>query len=165
MFSHSISNLMRSALACLSLLVTAVFACAAEVTFTRVWPQWREAEAFDRISEYFGHGENTSGHLILRTHADARAGYYFIVRLEHAPSLTGAKFELSVIRPDAPEPKSFSFPIATSANDGVVELGLTGADWPGEKKASPVAWQLTLRAADGHVLAEQKSFLWENPAK
>src|SRR5471032_2138810 len=93
------------------------FARATEAEFVRVWPQWRDAEAFDRISEYFGHGENTGGHLILRTHADARAGYYFIVRLEHAPSLTGAKFELSVIRPDAPEPKSFSFSVTAPATD------------------------------------------------
>ena len=43
--------------------------------------------------------------------------------------------------------------------------GVTGADWPGEKKAHPVAWKLALLAADGRVLAEQKSFLWEKPAK
>ena len=138
---------------------------AAEVEFVRVWPQWRDAEAFDRISEYFGGGENNGGQLVLRTHADARAGYYFVVRLAHAPSLEGAKFEVVVIRPDAPEPKTFSFPLAAPTKNGVVELGLTGADWPGGKDVHPVAWKLTLRAADGHVLAEQKSFLWENPAK
>jgi hypothetical protein len=111
---------MRSVLVCLSLLLTTALACAAEVTFTRVWPQWRDADAFDRISEYLGHGENTGGHLVLRTRADARAGYYFIVRLEHSPSLAGAKFELSVIRPDAPDPKSFSFSDTAPATDGVV---------------------------------------------
>jgi hypothetical protein len=26
----------------------------AEVEFARVWPQWRDAESFDRISEYSG---------------------------------------------------------------------------------------------------------------
>src|SRR5882724_5575484 len=81
------------------------------------------------------------------------------------PSLESARFEVAVIRPDAAEPKIFSFLIATPTKDGVVELGLTGADWPGGKSAHPVAWKLTLRAADGKVLAEQKSFLWENPAK
>ena len=138
---------------------------AAEVEFVRVVPQWRDAESFERISEYFGRGENTGGHLVLRTHAEARAGYYFVFRLAHAPSLAGANFEVSVIRPDVPEPKTFSLPVASPAGDGVVELGLTGADWPGGKKTHPVAWKLTLLAADGRVLAEQKSFLWENPAK
>ena len=133
--------------------------------FSRVWAQWRDAEAFGRIGEYFGGKENTSGHVVLRTHADTRAGYYFAVRLSHAPALNAATFELSVIRPDAPEPKIFSFPITATASDPVVELGLTGADWPGGKKAHAVAWKLALRAADGRVLAEQKSFLWEQPAK
>ena len=141
------------------------FARATEVEFVRVWPEWREAESFERISEYFGGGENTGGHLILRTHADARAGYYFVVRLARAASLEGAKFEVSVIRPDTTEPKTFALPVAAPRKDDVVELGLTGADWPGGKNAHPVAWKLTLRAADGRVLAEQKSFLWENPAK
>jgi hypothetical protein len=138
---------------------------ASDVEFVRVWPQWRDAESFERISEYFGGGENTGNHLILRTHADARAGYYFVVRLARAASLAGTKFEVSVIRPDATEPTMFSLPVSDSSGRDVVELGLTGADWPGGKNAHPVAWKLTLRAADGHVLAEQKSFLWETPAK
>jgi hypothetical protein len=138
---------------------------AAEVEFVRVWPQWRTAESFERISEFFGGGENTGGKLVLRTQADTRAGYYFIIRLAHAASLNGAKFEVSLIRPDTTEPKSFLLPVTTTGKDDVVELGLTGADWPGGEKAHPVAWKLTLRAADGRVLAEQKSFLWENPAK
>ena len=138
---------------------------ATEVEFVRVWPQWRAAESFERISEFFGGGENTGGHLILRTRAETRAGYYFVVRLAHAASLEGAKFEVSVVRPDTVEPKAFSLPVTAPRKDDVVELGLTGADWPGGEKAHPVAWKLTLRAADGRVLAEQKSFLWENPAK
>lgn len=137
----------------------------AEVEFVRVWPLWREAESFERISEYFGGGENTGGHLVLRTHADVRAGYYFVVRLGHAVSLAGAKFEATIIRPDTAEPQTFAFPVVAKSDQSVVELGLTGADWPGGKAAHPVAWKLTLRAADGHVLGEQKSFLWENPAK
>ncbi len=138
---------------------------AADVEFSRVWPQWRDADAFDRIGEYFGGGESTGRQVILRTHAEQRAGYYFVVRLAHAPVLNAAVFELSIIRPDSPDPKTFSFPITAPANDKVVELGLTGADWPGGKKMHPVAWKLALRTADGRVLAEQKSFLWEQPAQ
>jgi hypothetical protein len=46
-----------------------------------------------------------------------------------------------------------------------MNLGLTGADWPGGEQAHPVAWKLELVAADGRVLAAEKSFLWEKPAQ
>lgn len=143
-----------------ALLLTSLAVRGAEVEFSRVWPQWRDAQAFDRISEYFGGRENTGPTTVLRTHADVRGGYYFVVRLAKAPTLTAAVFELSLIRPDAPEPKTWTFPVATLTSHQVVELGLTGADWPGGKQARPVAWKIALRAADGRVLAEQKSFLW-----
>ena len=65
----------------------------------------------------------------------------------------------------SPEPKTFAFPVTASAGDTVFDLGVTGADWPGGKKVNPVAWKLTLLAADGRALAEHKSFLWEKPAK
>lgn len=138
---------------------------AADTTLTRVWAEWRSAESFDRISEYFGRGENTGGHRILRTHADTRAGFYFLVRLAQPTALADTKFELQVIAPDAPEPKTFSFAAPVSAGNAIFELGLTGADWPGGAKVRPVAWKLALLAADGHVLAEQKSFLWEKPTQ
>ncbi|MBI5770067.1 MAG: hypothetical protein HZA93_19985 [Verrucomicrobia bacterium] len=138
---------------------------AADAEFVRVWPQWREAESFDRIGEYFGGKESTEKEIILRTHADVRAGYYFLARIATPTALTGTRFDLQVIRPDAPEPKTFSFPANVRAGGAVFELGLTGADWPKGKAAHPVAWKLALVAADGRVLAEQKSFLWEKPAK
>jgi len=156
---------MRSALAGLLFLVAATLARAAEVEFVRVWPAWRDADSFDRVSEYFGHGENQGSRIVLRTRADTRAGYYFLVRLAHTTAVANAKFELQIIRPDAPEPKAFSFPATAAAGSTVFELGLTGPDWPNGKDAHPVAWKLALVAGDGRVLAEQKSFLWEKPAK
>ena len=155
---------MRSALACL-LFFAAVPARASEAEFVRIWPGWRDAESFDRISEYFGRGENTSGQVVLRTQPATRDGFYFLVRVKSTAPLAAAKFELSVIRPDAPEPKVFSFPAALPAKETLCQLGLTGTAWPGGKQASPVAWKLTLVAADGRLLAEHKSFLWEKPAR
>ena len=140
-------------------------ATAAEATIASVWPQWRDAESFDRISEYFGRGENTGGHRVFRTQADQRAGFYFQVKLAPPLAPTGAKFELQVIAPNNPEPKSFTFSAASPKGESVFEFGLTGADWPAGESARPVAWRIALLAADGRVLAEQKSFLWENPAK
>lgn len=155
---------MRSALACLVFL-TALLARAGEAEFVRVWPGWRDAESFERIGEYFGRGEGDSGGIVGRTQPDARDGYYFLVRVKSAAALPGARFELHIIRPDAPEPKPFSFPAALRSGETVFQLGLTGAAWPGGKQASPVAWKLALFAPDGRLLAEHKSFLWEKPAK
>ncbi len=150
----------------LSLATLAPAALAADATFVRLWPGWRESDSFDRITEFLGGSEPTGGRTLLRTQPASRAGYYFLLRVKTDTVLTpGAKFELAVIRPDAPEPKLFSFPATTPAGDTVFDLGLTGSDWPGGKKANPVAWKLTLRAADGRVLAEHKSFLWEKPSK
>ena len=49
---------MRLLLAVAALLASSVVARAAEAEFVRVWPQWHDAETFDRIGEYFGRGEN-----------------------------------------------------------------------------------------------------------
>lgn len=136
----------------------------AEVSLARVWPQWQGAETFDRIAEYFGGKENDhGGDVVIRTHADVRAGYYFLVRATHPAEFAGGKFELLVVRPDSPEPKTFTFPAGDPAGAKAVifQLGLTGVDWPGGKNSHPVAWKLTLLSADGKQLAEQHSFLWE----
>ena len=65
---------MRSLVIALVLVLAAGPLRAGAIEFTRVWPAGRAAESFDRISEYFDGRENTSGHTLLRTHADARAG-------------------------------------------------------------------------------------------
>lgn len=156
---------MRFRFVSLVLLSLPLLARAAEVEFVRVWPQWRDAASFDRIGEYFGGSEDTGRQVVRRTQADVRAGYYFLVRVKDAGALSGAKFVLDVIRPDAPEPKTFSFPAEAHRGSMVFLLGLTGSDWPDGEPAHPSAWKLTLLATDGHVIAEQKSFLWEKPAK
>ncbi len=145
--------------------LAALRVAAAEVEFVRVWPGWRDAASFDRISEYFGGTEAHGRDQILRTQATVRAGYYFLVRMKSAAAVPAAKFTLSVIRPDQPEPKIFTFPAALPEKETVFQLGLTGTDWPGGKTANPVAWKIELLTADGRVLAEHKSFLWEKPAK
>lgn len=144
---------------------TAAPASTADYAFVHVWPGWREASSFERLSEYFGGQESTGRESIHRTQPTARAGYYFLVRVKNAGALAGARFELRVIDQDHPEPQLHLFPINLTRGEQVHQLGLTGTDWPRGRTAHPVAWQLTLHAADGHILATQKSFLWEKPAK
>ncbi len=156
---------MRSLLSLAVLLASLLCARAADTTIASVRPHWRDAESFDRISEYFNGTENTGDHRILRTHSEVRAGYYFLVRLAPTAALADARFELQVIGPDSPTPKTFTFSAKPLSNQNIFELGLTGADWPGGAKTHPIAWRLAVLAADGHLLAEQRSFLWEMPAK
>jgi hypothetical protein len=147
------------------LMVSTLAAFVADVEFIHVWPGWRAAESFDRISEYFGGRENSGRKVVLRTQPDTRGGYYFLVRVKSASAVGNAKFEVSVIRPDHPEPKVYRFEAAVPAREAVFELGLTGSDWPGGENVNPVAWKLALLGSDGRILAEHKSFLWEKPAK
>ena len=149
----------------LALLLAPAMVHAADVEFLRVWPGWRSADAFDRIGEYFGRPETTGRQRVLRTQSEPRGGYYFLVRVKSVAEIPNAKFEVQVIRPDAPQPKTYTFATAVPSKETVFQLGLTGADWPGGEDANPVAWRLTLVSGDGRVLAEQKSFLWEKPAK
>lgn len=157
---------MRSvSLAAFLLLLVGLRAAAAEVELVRVWPAWRDAESFERISEFFTGKENEGREIVLRTHADARSGYYFLTRVKNSGSaLSNAKFSLQVITATSPEPKTFSFPAAVAAGAHVFHLGLTGVDWP-DRKNPPVAWKLELVREDGQVVATAKSFLWEKPAK
>jgi len=133
---------------------------AAEVTFVRVWPAWREAASFERISEYFGGKENTGRQTVVRTQASQRSGFYFLVRTDNpGAALTAARFELKVIKPDSPEARTYTFVTAVPAGGHVFNLGLTGADWPNQD-TQPVAWQLRLLAADGREFGRGQSFLW-----
>jgi hypothetical protein len=154
---------MRSVLTAFLLFTLVSLARAADVELTRVWPAWRSAESFDRISEYFDGQENTGRHTVLRTQPTARAGYYFLIRAKAAATTSGAKFVLQIITPEAPEPKIYTFPITLGPKETVFDVGLTGPDWAG-RKTHAVAWRLSVINAEGRELASQQSFLWSNPA-
>ncbi|MDB6094613.1 MAG: hypothetical protein JWM32_2175 [Verrucomicrobia bacterium] len=156
---------MRFVLILAFLLGSFAVAHAADVDFVRVWPEWRDAESFDRISEYFTGKENTGRETVRRSQVENRAGFYFVTRVRNnAGEQPAAKMVLSVIRPDAPQVRQYTFPVPLPRGETVYNLGLTGKDWPGNK-ARPVAWKLEVVSTDGTTLATSKSFLWEKPAK
>jgi len=141
----------------------AALARAADVDFVRVWPAWRDGDSFVRISEYFTGRENTGRETVVRTHPDARDGYYFLTRVRSDHAIAGARFVLDVVTPGDPAPKSYTFAADVADGSHVFQLGLTGGDWPA-KNVHPVAWHLELQSADGKVIAAKSSFLWEKPA-
>jgi hypothetical protein len=136
---------------------------AAEIDFVRIWPAWRDADSFLRISEYFGGSENTGRQTVLRTRLGERSGFYFLARLDNdGPAPASARFELKFILPDSPYPRTHLFATVLPTGRHTFNLGLTGEDWP-DKKTQPVAWQLRLLDTSGGELAVKKSFLWEKP--
>jgi hypothetical protein len=137
---------------------------AAELTIVRIFTGWREASSFKRISEYFDGKENTGRDAVLRTHPAQRSGYYFLVRVTNPAAPRPVTARLQVITANGAQPRVFEFSPALGSGDTVFHLGLTGPDWA-DAKANPVAWKLDLTAADGQVLATEKSYLWEKPAK
>ena len=141
----------------------AAAAPAPEFALVRVWPGWKEAEDFTRLREYFGAAADSGPRRVLRTAPDQRAGFYFLVRTRGA-AVPAAVLELSVLRPDGPEPVTHRFPAPLRAGGEVLELGLTGDAWPGGKRAQPVAWRLRVLDAGDRLLAEERSFLWVEPA-
>lgn len=146
--------------------LSALFATSgfAQVEIKRVWPEYRQADSFERISEYFTHREHTSGQIVLRTKPDQREGYYFLVRFKNkGATVEDAQVDLNVIDPTSPEPRTYSFKTKLPAGSHVLNVGLTGADWA-KVEMSPVAWEIRLLGADRQELARKQSFLWAKPA-
>lgn len=133
------------------------------VTVVRVFTGWKEGASFKRISEYFTGKENTGGTVVLRTRPEQRSGFYFFVRLKNSGSSTPVKINVEVVTPTDKQTKDFSFSSELESGANVFDLGLTGEDWL-DAKANPVAWKIDFVAADGRVLASEKSYLWERPA-
>ena len=136
---------------------------AGGIEFVRVWPGYRDAKSFERISEYFTGKEAPSKEVVQRTQPASRDGFYFLIRIANTSAeIANAKVKLTLIAPDSPYPKTFLFPVAVPVGQTVYDLGLTGKDWAG-KKAHPVAWQVQLVSDSGEILTAKESFLWDRP--
>ncbi|MFT3868359.1 MAG: hypothetical protein QM715_07665 [Nibricoccus sp.] len=157
---------MRAILTALFVFTAAAFSHAAELSLVRVWPAYRPAESFERLSEYFGKNEDPAAHHILRTQPAERAGYYFLVRLKNkGAALAGTRFELQLITPFATELRSYTFAGDIPSGNHAFHLGLTGSDWPGKPKDESVAWKLRVLGSDGAELLQSQSYLWALPEK
>jgi len=137
-------------------------ALGADLKIIRVMPSYRTADSFMRISEYFNGREDTGGATLLRTQPARRDGYYFLVRVKTTAPIEIAWIETQVVTPASPEPRTDSFAVSLPAGSHVIQLGLTGTDWP-SPKAVPVAWKLRLLSSEGKELASEQSYLWSKP--
>lgn len=136
-----------------------VAASADEVVFERVWPGYRDSDSFTRLGEYFGAAPDATNRHALRSQPQRRDGYYWLVRTRTTTARTGCTLELQVRRPGATEPTRHTFAVDVAPGSHALHAGLTGTDWS-DADERPVAWRLSLTAADGTVLATETSFLW-----
>ena len=147
-----------------ALLLLALPALAsASVAIVHVWPSHRSADSFRRISEYVGGTENNGHETVLRSKPETRDGCYFLTRTKADAPVSGAMLVLEVVLPGDPAVKTFQFPAEIPAGRKVFQVGLTGSDWP-DAQTRPAAWRVTVRSADGAILADSPSFLWRVPA-
>jgi hypothetical protein len=141
---------------------TTTRATDAGVTITRVFAGWRDAESFKRISEYFSGHENTGGAVVLRSHPEQRAGFYFLLRTSNPGAPIDVKIDLALITPTDTQPKHYSFNATLKSGATVLNLGLTAGDWP-DAKANPVAWKIDFLDNAGQIVAQEQSYLWAKP--
>jgi hypothetical protein len=134
-----------------------------ELTIVRAFTGWRDAASFKRISEYFDGQENTGGQILVRSHPEQRAGYYFLLRTANPGAALAVKLNLQLSMPGEAKPRTHTFSVQLPSGEAVLNLGLTGADWP-DPKTNPVAWKLDVLADDGRALATEMSYLWAKPA-
>lgn len=155
---------MRPILASLALFSAACCASqAAEITLTRVWPEWHDSDSFQSLYEDRTGHELTGKWIVLRSQPSARGGLYFLARVENpGGELPGATFVVRVITAESIDIRSYSFPVPVPGGSHLFEIGLTGKDWKGPR-AEPIAWEVELDGADGRVIAKKTSFLWEKP--
>lgn len=155
---------MRSRLSIVSLLAIALAsaASAADVKFVRVWPDYRTADSFTRVGEYFGGKEHTP-ELLVRSQPAARDGFYFLARFKSSEALPGAILAIETVQPGTDVPSVHFLSVDLPQGSRAILAGLTGNDWP-SAKVKPTAWRLRLLSASGEELARQQSFLWTLPA-
>lgn len=134
----------------------------ADVKLVRVWPEYRAADSFVRIAEYFG-GQEKTPELIARSQPDSRDGYYFLARFKSPEALPGSILALEYVVPGEETARVQFFPVDLPRGSRAVLAGLTGSDWP-DAKLAPTAWRLRLLGPAGTELARQQSFLWSLPA-
>lgn len=150
-------------LALASLAFVCALSASTEIRIVRVWPEYRAAESFTRIVEFFG-GKESAPETIIRTQTEARAGYYFLTRFDSAAEAAGAIIALEYIVPGDDRARLHFLPVDLPRGSHAFLVGVTGSDWPAAE-ISPTAWRLRVLDASGAELAREQSFLWSLPAQ
>jgi hypothetical protein len=131
------------------------------VTIEEIKPRLIEEQQFMRVSEYMSGKEYMGDRLILRTTPEARTGYYFTIVLDESirrlPAGTVVVGEFHTEKSLDAQQYTFTLP-AKRPKTKEIFIGLTGEQWP-EGTTTPAAWRITIKDANGAVLATDQSYL------
>lgn len=105
--------------------------------------------------------EYTHGYLTMRSQDNKRAGMYCFMMLSGFSDIAkGCTIELSIDSSEKAKVKTYTFKVPqTESSFREVKLGITGSDWT-DPKANINAWKVVIKAPDGKVIAEKRSWLW-----
>ena len=130
-----------------------------ETAYTRAYA----AEKIRSISNHFGSSLSKQGfRSVVASQPDQPGGQYFILHLEDTAQGSPATARMTLYTTAAKEFSIHTWDLSGDDLKSWLYLGLTGSDWP-EEDVRPLAWKVELLDADGAVLSEWKSFLWEMP--
>lgn len=145
-------------------LVTAVLFPLAQlsaVTVETAYSQYFNEEEIRPVSQYFGASLTKQRfRTVVASDPSHPAGHYFVAKLEDADGATISSARMTYFLSDRKDPASHTWDVSAITLKDWLYLGLTGNDWPAGE-VQPMAWRLELLDADGTVIAEWKSFLWE----
>ena len=127
----------------------------------RVWPGYRDAASFTSLGEYFSDHDAPNQEGVLRTQLRARAGFYWLIRTATDTAHPASTLTLRLLRAGQSAVETHTFTVDLAAGGQALHAGLTGRDWI-DPEERPIAWQITITAADGTPLASEQSFLWND---
>jgi hypothetical protein len=135
--------------------------------FSQVYYRYIPEQNFQRISEFFSGEEDSGVRKILRSNAESRGGFYYILRVKPTWNKlpAGSILRVEYVPAGGLKAVSYDFQLGEQLKDwsGEVFFGLTGEQWKSTSKwDQPIAWKLLLLGPDGTVLASTQSMLWEH---
>ena len=135
----------------------------AGVTIKSAYSRYYEDGEIRPIGQYFGGSFTGQGfRTVIASQPDTPKGQYFIAKLDDAKEANVTTARMTYYLSTGKESATFEWDLSGELLRGMLYLGLTGSDWTADD-VQPLAWMIELIDANGSVLAEWKSFLWEMP--
>ncbi len=135
-----------------------------EPTIASVYTEYRSAQTFESLQEFFTGEENQRAFLILRSQQNEREGLYFSITLDEPLNhyQQAQSLKISYQKNTQPKPCEHSFTLERPlpCNKKLL-IGLTGTDWSPSTRLN--AWKIELLSAEGHVLSQAQSYAWSMP--